>query len=91
MKAVFGSIRDLLLDDGLFFIYQLTSKSAYQKLHSYYAEHTSGRPPESYMEFEDSVQIMEAIGWPYELRELRFPHRIPRRDEKGPNQGCWLR
>jgi SAM-dependent methyltransferase len=83
MAAVFESIKKLLRDDGFFFIYQLTSKSAYQVLHSYYTENSSEREANPYMEFEDSAKILKGMDWPYEVYELQFPHKVQRGDEEG--------
>lgn len=80
MPEVFQHLRKLLAPGGLFFIYQLTAQSSYQALHGFYRERVA-EPPDAYMQFEESAAILRDMGWPYDIYELRFPHRVPGGDE----------
>lgn len=82
MRAVFEQIRDLLAPGGSFFIYQLTASSSYQALHQLYAEAQGlAAPANPYMQFEDSMRLLEEIGWAAEVHELAFPHSVPKDEE----------
>ncbi len=79
MKAVFQHVRELLTPAGTFFIYQLTARSTYQALHRIYAQSIDPpSPTRPYMQFEDSLKLLDEVGWPSEVHELAFPHRIPK-------------
>lgn len=78
MQDVFVYLLDLLAPNGCIFVYQLTSKSAYQKFHRFYlANHSHGRNSLPFMEFEDTKKILDAIEAKYEVYELFFHHEIP--------------
>ena len=32
------------------------------------------------MQFEDSLKLLDEVGWPAEVHELAFPHRIAKED-----------
>jgi len=82
MKDVFLHLRKLLAPGGSFFIYQLTANSSYQALHQHYAEALGLKAPTSpYMQFEDSLNLLNEIGWPAEVHELTFPHRIAKEEK----------
>jgi ubiquinone/menaquinone biosynthesis C-methylase UbiE len=81
MKTVFEHIRRLLATGGYFFIYQLAAESSYQALHQHYAEASGlSAPTNPYMQFEDSLQLLDEIAWPTEVHEQTFPHRVPKAD-----------
>lgn len=77
MPGVYSHLLDLLAPNGYFFVYQLTANSAYQKLHGYYrANHPNGKQANPFMEYEDTKQILDAMGVAYEVYELHFNHEI---------------
>ncbi len=80
MQNVFMEIRKSLIDEGYFFIYQLTRKSSYQKLHKYYLKSKYGAHQSPYMEFEESEEIMRKLDWEYRVFPLNFDHKIPSSD-----------
>jgi SAM-dependent methyltransferase len=79
MKNVLRVLRTLLSDEGYLLIYQLNAQSSYQKLHKYYLEST-GAAGRAYMEAEKTSQILNEIGWDFEVRPFEFAHQIPADD-----------
>jgi SAM-dependent methyltransferase len=78
MKDVYVHLLEMLAPNGCIFVYQLTSSSTYQKLHSYYlAHHSNGKNSLPFMEYEDSKKILDSIEAKYEVHELYFNHEIP--------------
>lgn len=76
MPEVIRYLIELLRPQGYLFVYQLTAQSSYQVLHDFYRRHrpmAGGR----FMECQDTQQILERLGMPYELYELRFDHELP--------------
>jgi len=89
MKAVFQHLRNLLAPGGSLFIYQLTADSSYQALHQNYAKAMGlSAPAIPYMQFEDSLNLLNEIAWPAEVRELAFPHRVAK--EEGATLEAYL-
>ena len=89
MKEVFQHLRKLLAPGGHFFIYQLTAESSYQALHQSYAQAIGlSAPAIPYMQFEDSLNILEEMDWPADVHELAFPHQIAKSD--GPRLEAYL-
>jgi SAM-dependent methyltransferase len=78
MEAVYRHLIDLLAPSGLFYIYQLAAGSSYQKLHGrYLRQHPNGKSQARYMQFEDSAEILNALGVKYSVTPLAFDHEIP--------------
>lgn len=78
MPGAFDRLMDALKPGGSLFVYQLTAASAYQRVHGLYRESRGGS---RYMEFEDSVELLAAAGYDYEVYELAFDHVVPDRPE----------
>ena len=76
MPFVFRHLLQLLTENGLLFIYQLTADSSYQTLHRVYREQILNEVPR-YMEFEDTKHILESLPVEYEVVELKFDHELP--------------
>lgn len=82
MPAVFERLFDLLAPGGYLFIYQLTAKSTYQRLHRHYLmRHPHSVNENRFMQYEDSVEILDSLGIPYETYELSFSHAIELKKE----------
>ncbi len=78
MKDVYVHLLELLAPNGCIFVYQLTSKSTYQKFYRFYlAHHSHGKNSPPFMEYEDSKKILDSIEAKYEVYELFFYHEIP--------------
>ena len=76
MPEVFKHLLQLLSDGGQLYIYQLTAESSYQILHQVYRERVPNGVPR-YMEFEDTMRILESLPVEYEVVELAFDHELP--------------
>lgn len=77
MTDVYRRLFDLITPDGCLFIYQLTARSSYQKLHNYYlTQHANGQSSTPFMEYEDTQRILDCLGARYEAHELFFQHEI---------------
>ena len=76
MPSVFQHLLQLLSARGQLFIYQLTADSSYQTLHQVYRERVSNEVS-PFMEFEDTVRILESLPVEYEVFELSFDHELP--------------
>ncbi len=84
MPVVFEHLLNLLTDEGVFLIYQLTGRSAYQRIHGFYREnHPKGGTVPPYMQYEDTQRILDGLDAPYEVIPLTFDHRVP---EDSPDQ-----
>jgi len=82
MEAVFRAVRESLASGGIFYLYQLGHQSAYQRLHGYYRDNNYEENIPAYMEFEQSVEIMDALDWEFESIELSFDHQVAASDEQ---------
>lgn len=58
---------------GRLLVYQLTAASTYQRVHAAYRESRGG---DRYMEYEDTVKLLDAAGYDYEVHELAFDHVV---------------
>ncbi len=77
MADVYMHLIDLLAPGGCIFIYQLTARSSYRKLHNFYlTHHTHGKDGAPFMEYEDTKRILDSLGAKYEVHELFFHHEI---------------
>lgn len=74
MPATYARLMASLEPGGYLYVYQLTASSAYQRLHALYRRQRGGR---RYMEFEDSVAILDEAGIDLEVHELAFDHVVP--------------
>jgi SAM-dependent methyltransferase len=81
MKDVLCFLAGRLAPLGYLFFYQLTKTSAYQDLHDFYrSTHPNGKDVRRFMEFEDSAEILEQIGMPFEIHEFVFDHCVDATD-----------
>ncbi len=78
MPGAYERLMNAVKPGGYLFVYQLTAGSAYQKVHGLYRASRGGS---RYMEFEDSVEMLAAAGYDYEVHELAFDHVVPDRPE----------
>lgn len=76
MPEVYRRLIDLLTPAGLFLVYQLAADSTYQRLHNAYRRQYPRAA--RYMEFEDSVEILDSLGVQYEVHPFLFEHQLPR-------------
>lgn len=77
MRAVYAHLIDALAPNGFLYIYQLTAKASYQKIHNYYlSHHPNGLETLRYMQFEDTQEMLDSLGAEYEVHQLRFNHAI---------------
>lgn len=77
MPAVYSHLLKMLAEDGLLLVYQLAQVSSYQVLHSYYrSQHVNYAKHKPYMEFEDSVRILDGMGANYAVKSFSFNHII---------------
>jgi SAM-dependent methyltransferase len=74
MPAAIDRLMNALHPGGYLYVYQLTAASAYQQVHDAYRASRGGDP---YMEFEDTVRILDAAGHDYQVTELAFDHIVP--------------
>ena len=78
MSASYDRLMTAVRPGGYLYIYQLTAASAYQQVHRLYRAERGG---DRYMEFEDTVELLDAAGYAYEVVELAFDHVVPDRTE----------
>lgn len=91
MPAVCAHLLELLAETGLFFIYQLTARSSYQRIHAFYREHhPDGETVPAYMQYEDTQRILEELGSDYEVLPLSFAHHVPEDRLQSYLQKCVL-
>ncbi|MGH2581349.1 MAG: class I SAM-dependent methyltransferase [Anaerolineales bacterium] len=81
MPDVFQRLIELLAPSGFLFFYQLTSRAAYQDLHDFYrTNHPNGRNAHPFMQYEDSVRILDDLGHSLETHEFFFDHSVDASD-----------
>jgi ubiquinone/menaquinone biosynthesis C-methylase UbiE len=75
MAAVLSRLVRMLSPNGSLLIYQLTSQSSYQKLHTQYLEeHPNGKNARAFMEFEKTAEQLDLQGVPYTVQPFEFDH-----------------
>ncbi|MEK6222040.1 MAG: hypothetical protein N2D54_07305, partial [Chloroflexota bacterium] len=77
MGEVYQHLINLLAPNGYFYIFQLAAQSAYQEIHGkYLKEHPNSTDQSPYMQYEESIAILDSLAVPYEVHELVFAHLI---------------
>ena len=77
MPKVYSHLIKMLAKDGLLLVYQLARESTYQVLHRYYrSKQVKSDKLTAYMEFEDSIQILDQLAARYSVQSFNFSHKI---------------